>query len=118
MIQQGSIPAQDRYSELQTLQQLLDLLVTQRAQSGAVFPDQAEASELPVQENFEPNFNQIDAPPDDQPHFSYFEDQVSDTGLSSSEMLEIARLLDLGDLFPEDATTHSGESVLGKDANA
>ncbi|KAJ5411099.1 uncharacterized protein N7487_005458 [Penicillium crustosum] len=88
MIERGSVPAQYRQSELDIFQQLLRLFGDQDDQNPAL------SEEVGVQDDAHHNesFGETSS-------FSQFVDAVGDAGLSPSEMLEIARLLDWGDVF-------------------
>ncbi|CRL18099.1 Fungal transcriptional regulatory protein, N-terminal [Penicillium camemberti] len=88
MIERGSVPAQYRQSELDIFQQLLRLFGDQDDQNPAL------AEQVTVHDDAHHNesFGETSS-------FSQFVDAVGDAGLSPSEMLEIARLLDWGDVF-------------------
>ncbi|CAG8113139.1 unnamed protein product [Penicillium salamii] len=83
MIERGSVPAQFRQSELETFQQLLGLFEDQDDQNPSL------PEEFSVQDETHP-----DRSFEETSSFSQFVDAVGDAGLSPSEMLEIARLLE------------------------
>ncbi|KAJ5499316.1 hypothetical protein N7453_008367 [Penicillium expansum] len=88
MIERGSVPAQYRQSELEIFQQLLRL-----------FGEQDDQNLVPPEEVVFQDDAHQNGSFEETSTFSQFVDAVGDAGLSPSEMLEIARLLDWGDVF-------------------
>lgn len=104
VIQRGSVPAEHRHSVLKVLHELLSLFALQTSASNESTSTVSEAPRISPERAVR---EEIGAEADEiEPHasFSQFVDAMGDTGLSSSEMLEVARLLEWGDVFTEDET--------------
>lgn len=111
VIQRGSVPAEYRHSELKVLHELLSLLALQTGSSNEPMSTLSMAPRISpqraVREGFGAEADEIES----HASFSQFVDAMGDTGLSSSEMLEVARLLEWGDVFAEDETMYSMDNI-------
>jgi hypothetical protein len=101
MIQRGSVTAQHRLSELQVLQKLLILLSERsRVPQGPGSTDAVSGSgPIPGDPRTDVDVDQSGI--EGISSFTYYVDAVGDTGLSSTEMLEVARLLEWGNVWAE-----------------
>lgn len=106
MIQRGSVTAQHRLSELQTLQELL-ILLSQRSRvpggPDSTYVDDRSGSVLGgPRTDIDVDQRSIEG----ISTLTYNIEAVGETGLSSAEMLEVARLLewenDMAEMLPEE----------------
>lgn len=94
MIQRGSVPAQYRQSELNTLRQLLRLLEDCSTQSHSNMGTHSSSHKRPATEHTQGhNTNDQDSILTNN-IFGHLGEVTGETGVSSAEMLEVARLLE------------------------
>lgn len=110
MIQRGSVPAKHRSSELKVLQELLRLLENRTARTDpAQSVNSVEKDRVP--QNHVANGDIVTEQGLDGASFSQYANAMGDTGLSPDEMLEVARLLEWGNTFPEASMTMPQEQL-------
>ncbi|OJJ78170.1 hypothetical protein ASPBRDRAFT_112450 [Aspergillus brasiliensis CBS 101740] len=101
MIQKGSVTAQHRLSELQVLQDLLILLSERSTVLGEPESTDMVSRSGPMLGGARTDVDVDQSGIEGVSAFPYYVDAIGDTGLSSAEMLEVARLLEWGDLSAE-----------------
>ena len=110
MIQRGSVPAKHRNSELKVLQELLRLLENQTARVNLAQSSHSANLDA-AQHDSTVNGDIVNDQSLDAASFSHHVNAMGDTGLSPDEMLEVARLLEWGNIFPEESMSMPQEQL-------
>lgn len=101
MIQRGSVTAQHRLFELQVLQELLILLLERSRAPGGPESTDVVSRSGPMPGGPRPDIDIDQSSIEGISAFTSYIDAVGDIGLSSTEMLEVARLLEWGNVLAE-----------------